>query len=168
MFPTRIRSRSWTWSPIQSFHVSKDCMRFEIWPQYGYILLNVCTDSIRQFGWTQQTLAHLRLPPDTSGPKSENFRVVNGVLKNKLRTELPALREHFKSIFKTALRSEFGILKAVDYVRQGDVELSADQDSARSEKIEWCRCWLMPTLFRIITRMNLSMLLGEEQGMSGM
>jgi hypothetical protein len=91
--------------------------------------------------------------------------VVNGVLKNKLRTELPALREHFKSIFKTALRSEFGILKAVDYVRQGDVELSADQDSARSEKIEWCRCWLMPTLFRIITRMNLSMLLGEEQGM---
>ncbi|PVH97347.1 cytochrome P450 [Periconia macrospinosa] len=101
---------------------------------------------LHEFGWTQQTLGHLRLPPDTSGPKSENFRVVNGVLKNKLRTELPALREHFKSIFKTALRSEFGISK-----------------TAQSDQIEWSRCWLMPTLFRIITRMNLSILVGEEQ-----
>ncbi|KAH9862709.1 hypothetical protein J1614_010802 [Plenodomus biglobosus] len=104
-------------------------------------------------------------PPDTSGPKSENFRVINGVLKTKLRTELPALRKHFESIFKTSLRSEFKVSKTVDHVRKGDIEPSADQQSAQSDKIEWSRCWLMPTLFRIITRMNLSMLLGEEQGM---
>jgi len=69
-------------------------------------------------------------PPDTSEPKSENFRVINGVLKNDLRTEPPALREHFKSVFKTALRSEFGTLKTVDYVQKGDIESSADQNSA--------------------------------------
>jgi hypothetical protein len=131
-----------------------------IWPRS----LNVCTDLLWQFGWTQQTLAHLRLPPDTSGPKSENFRVINGVLKNKLRGELPVLREHFKSVFKTALRSEFGTSKTVDYVQEGGLQSSADQESAHSQKIEWSRCWLIPTLFRIITRMNLSMLLGEEQG----
>jgi hypothetical protein len=110
-------------------------------------------------------LAHLRLPPDTSGPKSENFRVINGVLKNKLRTELPVLREHFKSIFHKALGYEFGSSKSVDYVQADDIESSTDQESVQSDKIQWSRCWLMPTLFRIITRMNLSMLLGEEQGM---
>jgi hypothetical protein len=140
-------------------------MRFETCPQNRYDLLSGCTDLRLQFGWTQQTLAHLRLAPDTSGPKSENFRVINGVLKNKLRTELPALREQFKSIFKTALRSEFGMLKIVHYVRKGEVELFADQESAQPHRNGWSRCWLMPALFRIITRMNLSMLLGEGQGM---
>jgi hypothetical protein len=139
-------------------------MRSEICPLHSHNFWGVCTDLTPQFGWTQQTLAHLRLPTDTSGPKSENFRVINGVLKNKLRNELPALREHFKCIFKTALRSEFGIMKTVDYVRKGDIESSADQESAQSDKTEWSCCWLMPALFRIITRMNLSMLLGEEQG----
>ena len=45
----------------------------------------------RQLAFTESILGHHQVPPEHKGPKSESFRVTVGVLKNKLRSNIPAM-----------------------------------------------------------------------------
>lgn len=59
-----------------------------------------------KLAFTEPILAHLQVPPEHKGPKSEAFRVMVGVLKNKLRSELPAMCDTFRVRIREAIALE--------------------------------------------------------------
>lgn len=61
---------------------------------------------IPKLAFTSPILGHLQVPPDHKGPKSEGFRVMVGVLKNKLRSNIPSMADTFRKNIKKALDLE--------------------------------------------------------------
>ena len=59
-----------------------------------------------QLAFTEPILGHLQVPPEHKGPKSESFRVTVGVLKNKLRSNIPAMSKAFQMRIKEAVALE--------------------------------------------------------------
>lgn len=59
-----------------------------------------------QLAFTESTLGHLQVPPEHKGPKSESFRVTVGVLKNKLRSNLPAMSNAIQMRIRDAVALE--------------------------------------------------------------
>lgn len=71
--------------------------------------------SVRQYGnlakaqqlvFTEPILGHFQVPPEHKGPKSEAFRVMVGVLKNKLRSNVPAMSNAFQMRIREAVALE--------------------------------------------------------------
>lgn len=60
----------------------------------------------RQLAFTEGILGHHQVPPEHKGPKSESFRVTVGVLKNKLRSNVPAMSNAFQMRIKEAVALE--------------------------------------------------------------
>ncbi len=99
--------------------------------------------ALHELAFTSPILGHLQVAPDHKGPKSEGFRVMVGVLKNKLRSNIPTLSSAFYKSVTDAMKRE------VD-------ESKVDTDG-------FCELLLMPSLLRIFTRVNLLVFLGEEK-----
>ena len=59
-----------------------------------------------QLAFTEPILGHLQVPPEHNGPKSEAFRVTVGVLKNKLRSNIPAMSNAFQMRIMEAVALE--------------------------------------------------------------
>lgn len=51
-------------------------------------------------------MGHLQVPHETQGPNSEPFRVNVGVLKNKLRSKVPAMNMALKARVRDAVALE--------------------------------------------------------------
>ena len=49
----------------------------------------------QQLAFIEPILGHIQVPLENKGPKSEAFRVMVGVLKNKLRSNIPAMKNFF-------------------------------------------------------------------------
>jgi hypothetical protein len=60
----------------------------------------------KQLAFTEPILGHLQVPPEHKGPKSEAFRVMVGVLKNKLRSNVPAMSSAFQLRIREAVALE--------------------------------------------------------------
>ncbi|KAM5472032.1 hypothetical protein MferCBS49748_001480 [Microsporum ferrugineum] len=83
---------------------------------------------------------------ENKGTQSEVSRVVVGVLKNKLRSNIPLMSDTLRERVRKAMT----------------LEMSPLSDDA-CEKNEWRPVRLMPVLLRIFTSVNLLPLVGEEQ-----
>ena len=59
-----------------------------------------------QLAFTEPILGHHQVPPEHKGPKSEAFRVTVGVLKNKLRLNVPAMSNAFQMRIREAVALE--------------------------------------------------------------
>ncbi|PQE16361.1 cytochrome P450 protein [Rutstroemia sp. NJR-2017a WRK4] len=104
---------------------------------------------MKQLAFTSPILGHLQVPPERKGPKSEAFRIMIGVLKNKLRSNVPAMSKNFQHRIKEAI----------------DLEVAPLTDKKfKTDEREWRKVRLMPALLRIFTRVNLLVFIGEEQG----
>ena len=66
-----------------------------------------------QLAFTEPILGHLQVPPEHKGPKSEAFRVMVGVLKNKLRSNVPAMSSAFQTRIREAIALEVAPLKGM-------------------------------------------------------
>ncbi|EFQ99667.1 hypothetical protein MGYG_02680 [Nannizzia gypsea CBS 118893] len=84
---------------------------------------------------------------ENKGTQSEVSRVVVGVLKNKLRSNIPLMSDTLRERVKSSMA----------------MEMSPPTNEA-CEKNEWRPVRLMPVLLRIFTSVNLLPLVGEEQG----
>ncbi|EFE32897.1 uncharacterized protein ARB_00355 [Trichophyton benhamiae CBS 112371] len=82
--------------------------------------------------------------------ESEVSRVVVGVLKNKLRSNIPLMSDTLRERVRKSMA----------------LEMSPPANEA-CEKNEWRQVRLMPVLLRIFTSVNLLPLVGEEQGVYG-
>ena len=60
----------------------------------------------RQLAFTESILGHHQVPPEHKGPKSESFRVTVGVLKNKLRSNIPTMSNAIQMRIKDAVALE--------------------------------------------------------------
>jgi hypothetical protein len=99
--------------------------------------------ALHELAFTGPILGHLQVAPEHKGAKSEGFRVMIGVLKNKLRTNVPAMSGSFHAAIEGAVSKEIG-------------ESKVDEEG-------WSEVTLMPSLLRVFTRVNLLAFLGEEQ-----
>lgn len=99
-----------------------------------------------KLAFTAPILGGLQVPPEHKGPKSEAFRVMVGVLKNQLRSNMPAMSDAFRVRIRDA------------------VALEVQESKGPKESNEWKRIRLMPALLRTFTRVNLLAFLGEDQG----
>ncbi|QSZ34439.1 hypothetical protein DSL72_006031 [Monilinia vaccinii-corymbosi] len=90
---------------------------------------------------------HLQVPPEHKGPKSEAFRVMVGVLKNKLRANIPELSDSFWKRVKDATELEMRPLS------------STNENETQNP---WRKVRVMPALLRIFTRVNLIVFMGQE------
>ncbi|KAL9609612.1 MAG: hypothetical protein Q9167_005636 [Letrouitia subvulpina] len=63
---------------------------------------NAPSESLR----LEPILGHLQVPPEHKGPKSEAFRVMVGVLKNRLRSSIPAMSDAFHARVREAVALE--------------------------------------------------------------
>lgn len=86
------------------------------------MILKFCPDLVRQhknlakaqqIAFTAPILGHLRVPPEHKGPKSEAFRVMLGVLKNKLRSNLPSMSNAFRMRISEAIALEVAPLNGM-------------------------------------------------------
>lgn len=99
--------------------------------------------ALHELAFTGPILGHLQVKPEHKGPKSEGFRVMVGVLKNKLRSNIPAMSGAFKKSISDAVKKEVA-------------ESKVDEEG-------WSELLMMPSLLRVFTRVNLLAFLGEEQ-----
>ncbi|EGD98143.1 hypothetical protein TESG_05529 [Trichophyton tonsurans CBS 112818] len=83
---------------------------------------------------------------ENKGTQSEVSRVVVGVLKNKLRSNIPLMSDTLRERVRKSMT----------------LEMSPPANEA-CEKNEWRQVRLMPVLLRIFTSVNLLPLVGEEQ-----
>ena len=60
----------------------------------------------KQLAFTESILGHHQVPPEHKGPKSESFRVTVGVLKNKLRSNIPAMSSAIQRRIREAVAME--------------------------------------------------------------
>lgn len=67
----------------------------------------------QQLAFTEPILGHLQVPPEHKGPKSEAFRVVVGVLKNKLRSNVPGMSKAFQMRIREAVALEVAPLNGM-------------------------------------------------------
>ncbi|KAL8825471.1 MAG: hypothetical protein Q9170_007776 [Blastenia crenularia] len=102
-----------------------------------------------QLAFTEPILGRLQVPPEHKGPKSEAFRVMVGVLKNKLRSNVPTMSD--------ALQRR--VVEAVA------AEVASSDGTPNPEQSEWQSVRLMPALLRIFTRVNLLAFVGEDEGL---
>ena len=72
----------------------------------------------QQLAFTEPILGHLQVPPEHNGPKSESFRVTVGVLKNKLRSNIPAMSRAFQMRIKDSMALELAPLDGMYAWRQ--------------------------------------------------
>lgn len=61
-------------------------------------------------------MGHHQVAPEHKGPKSEAFRVTVGVLKNKLRSNVPAMSNALKMRIKEAVALEMAPLDGMSVV----------------------------------------------------
>ncbi|MCJ1400968.1 hypothetical protein MMC11_004179 [Xylographa trunciseda] len=101
----------------------------------------------QQLAFTEPILGHLQVPPEHKGPKSEAFRVMIGVLKNKLRSNVPSMSSAFQIRIEEAVALEVANLN----------------DKCEKNHGDWQKVRLMPALLRIFTRVNLLAFIGEDQ-----
>lgn len=59
------------------------------------------------------------MPPEHKGPKSEAFRVMVGVLKNNLRSNLPTMSNAFRNRIREAIALEATPLNSMYEFRLG-------------------------------------------------
>lgn len=67
----------------------------------------------QQLAFTEGILGHHQVPPEHKGPKSESFRVTVGVLKNKLRSNVPAMSNSFQMRIRDAVALEIALLNGM-------------------------------------------------------
>ncbi len=60
----------------------------------------------RQLALTESILGHHQVPPEHKGPKSESFRVTVGVLKNKLRSNVPVMSNALRMRIRASVALE--------------------------------------------------------------
>jgi hypothetical protein len=99
--------------------------------------------ALHELAFTGPILGHLQVKPEHKGPKSEGFRVMIGVLKNKLRSHIPAMSASFRT-------------SIVDAFVKEAAESKTDSEG-------WSEILVMPSLLRVFTRVNLLAFLGTEQ-----
>ncbi|KAH3919011.1 hypothetical protein HBH56_027670 [Parastagonospora nodorum] len=99
--------------------------------------------ALHELAFTGPILGHLQVKPEHKGPKSEGFRVMIGVLKNKLRSNIPVMSAAFRKSIEDAFTKEV-------------------EDSKKNED-GWSEILMMPSLLRVFTRVNLLAFLGEDQ-----
>ena len=77
-------------------------------PEYCLVFLDNMEHlaKAQQLAFTEPILGHLQVPPERKGPKSESFRVVVGVLKNKLRSNVPTMNNAFQMRVREAVALE--------------------------------------------------------------
>ena len=63
--------------------------------------------------FTEPILGHLQVPPMHEGPMSEVFRVMIGVLKNRLWSNVPAMSEIFQICIREAVALEAASLNGM-------------------------------------------------------
>ena len=61
---------------------------------------------VHQLAFTESILGHHQVPPEHNGPKSEAFRVMVGVLRNRLRSKIPAMSNAFQMRIMEAVALE--------------------------------------------------------------
>jgi hypothetical protein len=98
--------------------------------------------ALHELAFTGPILGHLQVKPEHKGPKSEGFRVMIGVLKNKLRSNIPGMSSGFRTAIVDAFAKEV-------------------EDGKRDDE-GWSEMLLMPCLLRIFTRVNLVAFLGPR------
>ena len=99
--------------------------------------------ALHELAFTSPILGHLQVAPEHKGPKSEGFRVMVGVLKNKLRSNVPKMSTAFRNSITDAVRKEV--------------------DEGKVNEDGWSELLMMPSLLKVFTRVNLLAFLGEEQ-----
>lgn len=104
-------------------------------------------EALHELAFTEGILGHHQVPPEHKGPKSESFRVTVGVLKNKLRSNVPAMSNSFQMRIRDAVALEIALLNDKSEQNHGD----------------WQKLRLTTALLRIFTRVNLSVFIGEDQ-----
>jgi hypothetical protein len=127
----------------------------------------------QQLAFTEPILGHLQVPPEHKGAKSEAFRVMIGVLKNKLRSNIPAMSSAFQMRIREAVALEVAPPKGTFVHRKAlwplqSLKLThefAGPDQYEQDHGDWQKVRLMPALLRIFTRVNLMAFIGEDQGM---
>ena len=81
----------------------------EVWPpesRPAFVPEDEYLAKAQQLAFTEPILGHLQVPPEHKGPKSEAFRVMIGVLKNRLRSNVPAMSNAFQMRIKEAVALE--------------------------------------------------------------
>ncbi|RDL35845.1 uncharacterized protein BP5553_06457 [Venustampulla echinocandica] len=63
-------------------------------------------EALQELAFTGPILGHHQVPRDNKGPKSEAFRVMVGVIKNKLRSNVPAMSDSLQMRIKEAIALE--------------------------------------------------------------
>lgn len=99
--------------------------------------------ALHELAFTGPILGHLQVKPGHKGPKSEGFRVMIGVLKNKLRSNIPAMSAAFRASIVDAFAREVS--------------------ESKTDNEGWSEILMMPSLLRVFTRVNLLAFLGTEQ-----
>lgn len=104
-------------------------------------------DALHELAFTRSLLSQHQVPPEHKGPKSEAFRVTVGVLKNNLRSNIPAMSHDIRTRVREAV----------------DLEVAPQSGKAKQNQDKWQKIRLMPALLHIFTRVNLMVFIGEEQ-----
>lgn len=76
----------------------------------------------QQLAFTESILGHLQVPPEQKGPKSEAFRVMVGVLKNKLRSNIPTMNNAFQMRISEAVALEVEPLNGMCFIWIKDLD----------------------------------------------
>ncbi|KAM0801452.1 cytochrome P450 [Usnea florida] len=104
-------------------------------------------EALHELALTEPILGHHQVPPEHKGPKSESFRVTVGVLKNKLRSKIPAMSDSLKTRIKEAVA----------------LELAPLDDNPKQNQDGWREVRLMPALLRSFNRVNVFAFFGEDE-----
>lgn len=104
-------------------------------------------EALHELALTESILGHHQVAPEHKGPKSEAFRVTVGVLKNKLRSNIPGMSSTLKMRIQEAIA----------------IEMAPLEDKLKKNQGEWRKVRLMPALLRSFNRVNLFAFVGEGQ-----
>ncbi|KAL9638274.1 MAG: hypothetical protein Q9164_001656 [Protoblastenia rupestris] len=75
-------------------------------------------EALHELAFTDSILGHLQVPPEHKGPQSEAFRVVVGVTKNKLRSNIRAMSNALQKRIREAVALEVVPLNGMSVYRK--------------------------------------------------
>ena len=115
-------------------------------------------------------MGHHQVSTERKGPKSEPFLVPTQVMKNQLRSNVPALSSALQNRVTEAMAMEVAPrngtwdsktsqVPSIVLIRERSIsDLSDEKDDT------WQTIRLFPALLRILTRINLLVFVGENHG----
>ena len=105
-YRTVMRSNCWKMNPSPCCQWKKPCTKYGPKPRMAFARRYQNLAKSYQLAFTESILGHHQVPPEHKGPKSESFRVTVGVLKNKLRSNIPGMSGAIQKRIRDAVALE--------------------------------------------------------------